>query len=137
MKVNKNIAEKCREVGIHRTTYYSRRRAGVKDLFGPRKRNPKHYITAEIKKLLEENGISKTQYYNRRSNGWSEFEATHVKPYADKFYFYKGKSLASQVSHSRYRYFFQLLRNTDKTVEEAIEHVIKLQEAADARQNNR
>ena len=129
--MDKETLQKIEEAGIDRTTYYYRLRKGWEDPFTPRQRKDKRKITPEIKAVLEEVGVTNIQYYNRLRRGWTEFEAANTCP-KEVILKYKGQSVRSLVSASRYRYIYKLMAK-GLSQDEAIEHVVKLQEKADAR----
>ena len=132
--MDKETLQKIKEAGIDRTTYYYRLRKGWEDPFKPRQRKEKSRITPEVEKVLNENGLTRMQYYNRINKGWSEFEAANTCV-RESFLKYKEQPFIKLVSYSRYRYMYKLMEK-GMSQDEAIEHVVKLQEKADARQSN-
>lgn len=118
-----SISEKCRRAGIGRSTYYQRLARGDKDLFAPLKTR-KRPISEETRNLLKQNGIGFSTYRRRIELGWTEFEASNIRPYAE-VYRIKGKSVHSLLSKSKYQTFLKLIYEEEMSVEEAFERVNK------------
>ena len=120
-----SISEQCKRAGIDRTTYYTRLKRGDKDLFAPikNKRKPKRKMSAEIRELLKKNNIQPYTYYNRLDKGWTEFEASNVRTNAHIYHYYKGKTVRSYMTESKYQYFLFLVNRKGLSTEEAL-HIL-------------
>lgn len=119
------ITEQCRRAGIDRKTYYYRLKKGETDLFAPliRQRKPKRSVPDHIKPLLKENNIPNRLYFNRLDKGWTEFEASHVLPNSFICHYHNGKTISSQLSENKYKYFLSLVNSKGLSTEEALHRI--------------
>lgn len=117
-----SIAQRCKEAGIRRETYYQRLKRGKKDLFAPPYGDTKRHVPEHIKPLLKKNGISRNNYLLRINRGWTEFEAANIKPYAE-VYKVNGQSVYSLLGRTRYNRFIFLINEEGLSFEEALQKV--------------